>query len=260
MTNHSPQPVLKKREARPAPPANAAANSVKSNGKLRLGIEQDIGSSTKRRILEDACQSQAIRTAGGLELHLAVVADGIGGENAGERAARLTIETVFEHCQQSAGSNIPQMLREGIERANAAVYAEGRGERHKRDMGSTVTVVAIHKGRLYLAHAGDSRAYLVRGQKAMQLTQDHTWAYEVVRAGKLKPADAAKNPRAGGLVRSIGYEPQIQVDLGIRLRGDESDQEALGNQGLVLKPGDNVVVCSDGLVKSKANGHGHYVE
>ena len=78
---------------------------------------------------------------------------------------------------------------------------------------------AILNHRLYVANVGDSRIYLLRGQKAYPLTADHTWENEIVSSGKLGPMEAAKHPRRDQIVRSVGYEPKVNVDLGLWLHG-----------------------------------------
>ncbi len=128
-------------------------------------------------------------------------------------------------------------------------------------MGSTATVAAILNNHLYVANVGDSRIYLVRDNKISQLTVDHTWEREVVQSRKLTSIEAARHPRHGELVRSIGYESTVAVDLGLYFQGsDVSEADAVHNQGMILKPGDRVILCSDGLIKSRPGGDGHFVE
>jgi serine/threonine protein phosphatase PrpC len=147
-----------------------------------------------------------------------------------------------------------------LQQANRAVFDEGQREEHKRDMGSTAAAVVIDRDRLYVASVGDSRAYLVRDGKAIQLTSDHNWGEEMIRRGKLRPQEAARNPRAGFLVRSIGSEPDVAVDLGLYWNAREDETAARSRQGTPLKAGDHVVLCSDGLIKERPDGRGHFVE
>jgi protein phosphatase len=193
---------------------------------------------------------------------MGVIADGIGGENAGERAAELTVTTVFESVQHSRERNIPRMLEAALKEANERVFAEAGKSRRKTNMGSTAAIAVISNGRLYVSNVGDSRIYLLRGQKAFPLTVDHTWENEIVSSGKLSRMEAAKHPRRDQIVRSIGYEPNVKVDLGLWLQGgEESAAEARAAQGLPLKLGDMVLVCSDGLIKTRRDQRfAHYVE
>jgi serine/threonine protein phosphatase PrpC len=210
---------------------------------IRSAARSHIGASPLRTLLEDRSRSERVRTAAGMEIILGVVADGIGGENAGERAAEVTVNTVFEVCSRSTSRNTPQMLKDALEKANERVYAESRRSRRKMHMGSTAAVAAIVDGLLYIANVGDSRVYLIRGNSVKQISIDHTWTSEVVRSGLLSKEDAAKHPRKDEIVRSIGYEKTLDVDLGIWLQGgEESEEEAKGKQGFPLQKGDRVLI------------------
>jgi protein phosphatase len=230
--------------------------------KVYSSAHSHIGASPERVLLEDRSQAEQLRTAGGVVMTLGVVADGIGGENAGERAAEVTVSTVFKHCARSQNRDVPEMLREALEEANQRVYAESRRSRRKKNMGSTAAVAAVVEGRLFLANVGDSRVYLIRGKDAHRLTRDHTWANQVVWRGTLSPEAAAKHPRSDEIVRSIGYEAALEVDLGLWWQGDQlSEAEARAAQGLKLKPGDRVLICSDGVTKARHdNPEASYVE
>jgi serine/threonine protein phosphatase PrpC len=221
-----------------------------------------IGASPRRTLLEDRSSAEKIQTASGLTLTLGIVSDGVGGENAGERAAELTVQTILEQCKQSTSQDIPQILRSALENANDRVYGEARRSARKMNMGATAAVAAIHEGKLYLANVGDSRIYLIRDGKTIPLTIDHTWMNDVVREGKLSPQEAMKHPRRDEIVRAIGNEAFLKVDLGIWLqRGKETEKEAQSAQGLPLNPDDRVLICSDGVIKSRHDQpEAHYVE
>jgi protein phosphatase len=229
-------------------------------GSIRIGMDQNIGASTKRRSLEDAYFAETMTTSGGRTITLAIVADGIGGESSGERASNLTVETIVDSVRGSGGGDFPQILEAALQLANRAVYDEGQREEHKRGMGSTATAVVIDRDRLYVASVGDSRAYLVRDGKVIQLTSDHNWGEEMIRLGKLRPQEAARNPRSGLLVRSIGSEPEVAVDLGLYWNAREDETAARSRQGAPLKAGDHIVLCSDGLIKERPDGRGRFVE
>lgn len=218
-----------------------------------------IGPATDFRSYEDRGTFKNITTAGGLQISLAIVADGIGGENLGQRAAQLTVDTILEECVRSQDENIPQMLGKAIGVANRRVYTEARDATNKRGMSSTASIAAISDNRLYVANVGDSRVYLIREKKIFQLTQDHTWAHEKIQEGMSKKK-ALQHPRAGYLARSIGMGPKVRVDLGLYLSGGETGTQALKNQGLKLDKSDQVLVCSDGLIKDRRDGKGYYVE
>lgn len=220
----------------------------------------------RRPNLEDRVSTQNVKTAGGLALTVAIVADGVGGSEFGELAAELTVKTALreiEDATETEPARIPMILERALEQANETVYKEGRADRTKRGMSTTATIAAIHNNKLYVANVGDSRAYLVRGSKGeelTQLTQDHTWAWEMVAANKLLPIEADKHPKAGELVRSIGYDPTIKVDLSLLYRNGTGGNGQQNWQGLQLQANDRVVLCSDGLIKERHDGVGHYVE
>ncbi|GIK55907.1 MAG: serine/threonine-protein phosphatase [Chloroflexi bacterium] len=234
--------------------------AAQTNGQMLIGKMQDMGG---RPNMEDTIEVRPLRTALGLPLLVAMVADGIGGNNCGEVASQLAIETVFSEMEKAAVENpeqIPQLLAYALKQANEAVYRAAKADKTKEGMGTTATLVAIHKNKLYLANVGDSRAYLVRDGRVQQLTVDHTWAREMVRLGHLSKEDAAAHPKGEALVRSIGYSERLEIDLGIYPNGDEEERQARTRQGFPLQTNDRLLLCSDGLVKDRYKASGHYVE
>ena len=226
---------------------------------LVKGLSQN--SPTKGRYYEDRIKFGQVTTRSGLTIALGIVADGIGGENAGERAAYLTAEGVFQFCQDSSDSDISQVLKNALDKVNSEVFNEGQQRHEHKNMGSTAAVAAIYNNRLYIANVGDSRIYLIRKGNIVQLTKDHTWENEVVVSGKLTAAEAARHPRRAELVRSIGYKSDVNVDLGIYIQPDNlSPVEAAKYQTLQLQPGDQIIICSDGLIKSVSGTNRHFVE
>ncbi len=234
---------------------------IEGENRITFGVATHIGASPQRTLLEDRVRANKIKTREEQTIFLGVVADGIGGENAGERAAEITVNAIFSALERAAGDNIPRLLEEALREANRRVYAEARRSRRKANMGSTAAVAAIVNHKLYLANVGDSRIYLLRGKKATCLTIDHSWENEVVRSGKLSPEEARRHPRKDEITRSIGYQPQLDVDLGVWIKGgQESDASARTRQGMALQPGDRIILCSDGLTKTRHdNWRDHYV-
>ncbi len=231
-----------------------------TNGQMLIGKMQDQGG---RPNMEDHIAVRPLRTAQGLPLLVAMVADGIGGNNCGEVASQLAVDTVFSEMEKAAVENpeqIPQLLAYVLKQANEAVYRAAKADKTKEGMGTTATLAAIHNNKLYLANVGDSRAYLVRDGRVQQITVDHTWAREMVRLGHLSPEDATAHPKGEALVRSIGYSERLEVDLGIYPVGDEDERQARARQGFPLQTNDRLLLCSDGLVKERYKASGHYVE
>jgi protein phosphatase len=167
------------------------------------------------------------------------VADGLGGHRGGEVASAMAVEPLaaldgqaFADAGQAA-----EALDGAIRSANRAILQRGRSDPELWGMGTTVTAAAVAAGGrvLQLAHVGDSRAYLLReGAPLRQLTTDHTVVAEAVARGLLTRRQAAVHPQRGVLVRAVGLAPDVRVDL---------------PEPLELEPGDQVLLCSDGLTE-----------
>jgi protein phosphatase len=212
--------------------------------------------------MEDFLEVRPVTTADGRQLLVAMVADGIGGESSGEVASRLAVQTTFQTLEKAElrnGERIPDILEAALENANAAVLQTAKENKDKEGMGTTATVAVIYEGKLYLANVGDSRAYLVQKGQATQLTRDHTWAYEMMRLQRISQDEAKKHPKREELARSLG-EKEVTVDLGLFLEEKDTEESAQRNQGLLLKPGQWLLLCSDGLIKERNGSEGHFVE
>jgi PPM family protein phosphatase len=158
-----------------------------------------------------------------------VVADGMGGAQAGEVASRIAVET-FEEGLPTSGS--PQDRLAGLVRdANQRIYDRSRAEQGRAGMGTTLTAAYLVDGDLAIAHVGDSRAYLLRDGELTRLTQDHSLVDELVRQGKLTEAQAAEHPQRSIITRALGPEPEVDVDT----------------FSYPMQGGDVLLLCSDGL-------------
>jgi PPM family protein phosphatase len=166
------------------------------------------------------------------------VADGLGGHQGGEVASAMAVEPLaaldgrtFADAREAA-----EALAGGIREANQSILQRGRSDPGLWGMGTTVTAAAVAADRvLQLAHVGDSRAYLLRpGAPLRQLTTDHTVVEEAVERGLLTRRQAAVHPQRGVVTRAVGLDPEVRVDL---------------PEPLALAPGDQVLLCSDGLTE-----------
>jgi serine/threonine protein phosphatase PrpC len=158
-----------------------------------------------------------------------VVADGMGGAQAGEVASRLAIEA-FQH--ELPGSGPPeQRLAECVRAANRTIYEMSRSEDERAGMGTTLTAAYLDDSDLAIAHVGDSRAYLFRDRRLKRLTQDHSLVEELVRRGKLTEEQAAEHPQRSIITRALGPEPDVEVDTWT----------------YPVQAGDVLLLCSDGL-------------
>lgn len=166
--------------------------------------------------------------------HLYIVADGMGGHKGGALAAELTIKGLQQHIGEAAAdASVEVVLRKAFAAVNAEVYHKANnGDPKTERMGSTAVLVLIRGSIVWLAHVGDSRAYLYRKGSLDQLTKDHTWVQKMVEKGMLKPEEAQNHPESSRLLRAIGHRPEIEVDIG---------------NGIHLNDGDAILMCSDGL-------------
>lgn len=180
--------------------------------------------------------------------HLGVVADGVGGQIAGEVASRLTIETIGEYFDgQDTINNISGHLEQAILAANEAVYNASQENSEYKGMSTTVAMAAIVDNRLFTAHIGDSRIYLLRDGRLQQISIDHTWAQEAIEAGLLTREQAKTHPNRNVIKRHLGGKLQIEVDHRLALVKGQTAEEAHANQGMSLNSGDTILICSDGL-------------
>lgn len=163
---------------------------------------------------------------------LMVVADGMGGSQAGEVASRIAVQTVMRLYQEGAGDPLDDLAR-ALGAANAAVHTESTSRPDLAGMGTTCTAVVVRGHDLLYAHVGDSRAYVARGGRIRQVTNDHSLVAQMVREGQLTPEQAKSDPRRNVVTRSVGVGAEVEMDA------DRLDQ--------ALQPGDTLLLCSDGL-------------
>lgn len=162
-------------------------------------------------------------------LRLFGVADGMGGHNGGETASAGARDSLIELLQGKTPSL--DALREGVTEANASLFRQQAEDESLSGMGTTLSVIWLSEHFVYLGHVGDSRIYRLRGGKLEQMTDDHSLVGELMRAGYLTPEEAEHHPQKNVILRAVGTEPGIDVDLAVEER----------------KSGDLWLICSDGL-------------
>jgi serine/threonine protein phosphatase PrpC len=160
---------------------------------------------------------------------LFVVADGMGGAQAGEVASRIAVEAFQAELPDQGAPE--ERLAGRTQEANRQIYDISRTEHDRAGMGTTLTAVYVDDAELAVAHVGDSRAYLFRDGQLGRLTQDHTLVEELKRRGKLTEEQAAEHPQRSIITRALGVDPEVDVDT--RTYG--------------ARAGDVVLLCSDGL-------------
>ena len=213
---------------------------------LKTGYATHAGMTGKRN--EDFFGLVAWRIDEQRDLYLGIVADGVGGQTAGEVASHLTVNTIQRYFdKQESIDDINYHLERAILIANRAVHQASQENSDYQGMSTTVAVVAILKDRLYTAHVGDSRIYFLRDGNLQQLSVDHTWAQEAIEAGLLTPQEAKVHPNRNVIRRHLGGGSNIEVDHRMAFQSGNSVEVSEANQGISLRPGDTLLLCSDGL-------------
>ena len=188
---------------------------------LRFAARSEIGK--VRRNNEDA---------GYAATDLLVVADGMGGHEAGELASAATVAAVVAAASNSVGADeVLNQLAEAVITSGEYIADVVSGDRDLAGMGTTMTVVALREDRIAMAHVGDSRAYVYRDGALQQMTKDHTFVQTLVDSGEITLEQAAVHPRRNLMMRAIDGIHAVEVDLSVR----------------ETREGDRYLLCSDGL-------------
>ena len=163
--------------------------------------------------------------------NLFIVADGMGGHNAGDYASKVTVETIVEKVAASSETERTRILDEAIQAANTLVRTKAGESAELEGMGTTVVAATCDGNRLCVANVGDSRLYVVNGKEIRQVTRDHSWVEEMVRRGGLGKEEARNHPDRNIITRAVGADESVKVDF----------------FSVILKEGDMILMCTDGL-------------
>ncbi len=178
---------------------------------------------------------------------LAIVADGIGGHQAGEVAAQIAVDQITDDIAKGSGEDPVAELSEAIITAGRLISESATRDEALQGMGSTIATAMVVERRLFIVSVGDSRTYLIRSGEIRQISIDHTWVQEAINHGILTPEEARNHPNAHVLHRHLGGDRDPIPDLRLRLSADESDEASQTNQGMSLAIHDQILLCSDGL-------------
>ena len=162
--------------------------------------------------------------------NLFMVADGMGGHQAGDFASKYSIEAIKREIEKSKEQDIEKVLLSAIKVANSEIIKKSKGEARLKGMGTTIVATTVVNQMMYFANVGDSRLYLIN-QGITQLTKDHSLVEEMVRLGGIKSEEAKHHPDKNIITRAIGAKEGIEIDF-FEHR---------------LNPGDKILMCSDGL-------------
>ncbi|WP_141505938.1 Stp1/IreP family PP2C-type Ser/Thr phosphatase [Paenibacillus luteus] len=168
---------------------------------------------------------------------LAIVADGMGGHQAGDVASQKAVDAFRSMLEQSAAKadlSIQEgkmLIRQAITQANEAVFELASRNEKYHNMGTTIVAALVKKDNAIIGHVGDSRAYKITEGVIKQITFDHTLVNELVKSGQLSEEEAAHHPRRNVLTRAVGTDSQVEIEV----------------QAVEWSPQDVLLLCSDGL-------------
>jgi len=204
-------------------------------GKIKFAEITDVGKVREHN--EDAIGSNA-------DIGLMVLADGMGGYNAGEVASGIAVQTISELAAEGAmreerNERDPTtglmrqtiVLRDAVARANKIIFQTAQSQTHCEGMGTTLVAAIFYDDKMSVAHVGDSRAYRLRGERFEQLTLDHSLLQELVDRGFYSEEEAQRSTNRNYVTRALGVEPTVEVEV----------------QEFEVLPDDVYLLCSDGL-------------
>ena len=174
------------------------------------------------------------------EIGLAVLADGMGGYNAGEVASGIAVELIRTEvkkavtdarAEQLNGTGVETLITEHAERANAAIYQAAQSQPQYSGMGTTLVVAMWHDNRISVGHIGDSRLYRLRGPTFEQVTRDHSLLQEQIDSGMITREQARHSQNKNLVTRAVGIDPQVEAEV----------------HTYDVQLGDIYMLCSDGL-------------
>jgi PPM family protein phosphatase len=222
-------------------PLRLTADGLTDAGKCRQSNEDHFAVAEVRRLLHVRCSNVAQPSVHlGKELgHLLVVADGIGGCRAGERASAMAVARIEDLLLNTIGwlfrvrgNGVLAELRDALRATDRWVEEAAKCEPEMEGMGTTLTMAYVTGASLYIAHAGDSRCYLHREGHLQRLTRDHTFVETLVAGGLLTPEQAAHHEMRNIVLNAVGAGlPAVQPEV----------------HKHVVRPGDALLLCSDGL-------------
>ncbi|NDO19831.1 Stp1/IreP family PP2C-type Ser/Thr phosphatase [Lachnospiraceae bacterium MD329] len=195
---------------------------------MRFGAITDIG--MRRKINEDSycIHNEEI-------FPYAVVADGMGGHQAGEIASRMAVDMIEDYLNKNLNEALDyveagETIRQSFISANSIIYNYAKNHYKVMGMGTTATLAMIYQNKIITANVGDSRAYKVSNTDIQQLTRDHSYVQELVMRGEISPEMAKHHPKKNYITRAMGAEDTVKVDISIKPYN-----------------GETLVLCSDGL-------------
>ncbi len=170
--------------------------------------------------------------------NLYLVADGMGGCNAGEVASSTAISAFVKAMENAENGEILDKMISAVTQCNKKVYQKSRENIEFLDMGTTLVAVTIENEKMFVVHVGDSRVYLFRENNLQQITTDHSYVMELVKIGSITREEAEVHPKRNIITRAIGIREDVEADTIIE----------------DMKQGDKILLCTDGLSNMVSKG------
>lgn len=165
--------------------------------------------------------------------YMMIVADGMGGHQAGEVASRMATDIICREYFSQKSNSVEKNLEKALTVANKTIFEKASSQAAFQGMGTTCTVLVVIDQDVYYAHVGDSRAYIQKGNSIKQITEDHTYVQQLVNNGDITAAEAAVHPKRNILTNAMGTKPDLRIDT--------------GKSKHIFEKNNRLLLCSDGL-------------
>lgn len=196
-----------------------------------VGLVSDVG---LRRVLNEDFAMYLEKS----KFKLYVVADGMGGHNAGEVASKMATEYIVKYIEENFESSIKEnLIEKAIKKANEAIFKYSKSSKNLNGMGTTVTACLITKDFIHIANVGDSSCLAIKNEELIKITKDHSLVQELIDCGSITEEDALNHPKKNIITRALGTSDNVKVDI-FTLRNSEYSK---------------YILCSDGLTNELTN-------
>ena len=200
---------------------------------INVFSKTDIG--RVRKVNQDAVKTEVISD----NLAWSVVCDGMGGQAGGDIASNIAVIMISKFLSDNlselkTSDEIKSVIYEAVSSANQAIYLKSEKDKNLKSMGTTVIECVVSMNKLYVAHMGDSRAYLISDDEITQITTDHSMVQEMLDNGKLTIEEARNHPQKNIITRALGVNPEIKLEYNT----------------LDIQKGNIILSCTDGLTNT----------
>lgn len=200
---------------------------------INVFSKTDIG--RVRKVNQDAVKTEVISD----NLAWSVVCDGMGGQAGGDIASNIAVIMISKFLSDNlselkTSDEIKSVIYEAVSSANQAIYLKSEKDKNLKNMGTTVIVCVVSMNKLYVAHMGDSRAYLISDDEITQITTDHSMVQEMLDNGKLTIEEARNHPQKNIITRALGVNPEIKLEYNT----------------IDIQKGNIILSCTDGLTNT----------